>query len=189
MIAVIDTSSLLHLVRYYLPFDKNDLLKNFIKRKIETSEIIILDKVAEESSYVAGKLIIKSFDFLKEKSIQTKTDNLHPDGKFFSLLESHFCVPLLKNKLSDIEFESLKNAYLDGADAKLILYCQKNKYTEDLGFEKVKVILVTEETISENDNKLFKKIPAICKILDIDCCSLPTLFKEHFGLKLSEYLE
>ena len=43
---VIDTSSLLSLVRYYLPFDKKSLLNNLFKAQIELNNIIVLDKVA-----------------------------------------------------------------------------------------------------------------------------------------------
>jgi len=47
MKAVIDTNSLLSLVRYYLPFDKKGVLFQFIKSKIETGDIIIIDKVLD----------------------------------------------------------------------------------------------------------------------------------------------
>lgn len=40
MKVVIDTNSLLSLIRYYLPFDKNGILFQFIKKKIEIGEII-----------------------------------------------------------------------------------------------------------------------------------------------------
>lgn len=36
MIVLIDTSSLISLVRYYLPFDKDQILYNFLKDKIES---------------------------------------------------------------------------------------------------------------------------------------------------------
>ena len=49
---LIDTSSLLALVRYYLPFEKEDAFKNLLKGRIDQREIIILDKVYEESKYV-----------------------------------------------------------------------------------------------------------------------------------------
>ena len=39
MKVIIDTNSLLSLVRYYLPFDNENLLFNFIKDKIENGEI------------------------------------------------------------------------------------------------------------------------------------------------------
>lgn len=41
MIVVIDTSSLLSLVRYYLPFDQSKKLFNLIKQEIQNHNIII----------------------------------------------------------------------------------------------------------------------------------------------------
>jgi hypothetical protein len=45
-------------------------------------------------------------------------------------------------------------------------------------------MLVTEETENPNDNKLFKKIPAICKYIDISTLSLPEMIKESEEIKL-----
>ena len=42
-----------------------------------------------------------------------------------------------------------------------------------------RVVLVTEETESSNDNKLFKKIPAICKELQIETMTLPELIAKY----------
>lgn len=46
------------------------------------------------------------------------------------------------------------------------------------------VIIVTEETESSNDNKLFKKIPAICKELEIDTMTLPELIANYEGIDI-----
>jgi hypothetical protein len=46
------------------------------------------------------------------------------------------------------------------------------------------VILVTEETEGSNDNKLFKKIPAICKELDIETMTLPELIVKYDGIDI-----
>lgn len=46
------------------------------------------------------------------------------------------------------------------------------------------VILVTEETESSNDNKLFKKIPAICKELEIETITLPELIAKYDGIDI-----
>jgi hypothetical protein len=43
----------------------------------------------------------------------------------------------------------------------------------------LRVVLVTEETGTGNDNKLFKKIPAICQDLNIETMSLPELLKQY----------
>jgi hypothetical protein len=44
------------------------------------------------------------------------------------------------------------------------------------------IILVTEETESNNDNKLFKKIPSICKELSITTMTLPELLGKYNGI-------
>lgn len=40
------------------------------------------------------------------------------------------------------------------------------------------ITVVTEETSSSNDNKLFKKIPEMCSAVDIKCMKLPELIKK-----------
>ena len=47
-----------------------------------------------------------------------------------------------------------------------------------------KVVLVTEETESSNDKKLIKKIPAICKELDIETMTLPKLISKYDGIDI-----
>ena len=51
MIVVIDTSSLLALVRYYGRFDRDKKMFSFFKSKIEEGEIIIIDEVLNECKY------------------------------------------------------------------------------------------------------------------------------------------
>jgi hypothetical protein len=43
---------------------------------------------------------------------------------------------------------------------------------------------VTEESEVSNDNKLFKKIPAICKELDILTMTLPELLDKYDGINI-----
>jgi len=124
-------------------------------------------------------------DFLKDKKRHFKTVDLLPTQKFFKILDNQLCYNTQKKKLSTIEYEQSRNNYLDSADAKLVLYCIKD--SNSLGIDNP--ILVTEETSTENDNKLFKKLPAICSLLKIDQCSLPTLLKDHFKVTLSQYLK
>jgi len=70
MKVVIDTSSLMALVRYYLPFDNDNSLKDFFKTKVENKEIIVLDKVAIESKRNDKGTIIKSLEFIEDKKIK-----------------------------------------------------------------------------------------------------------------------
>jgi hypothetical protein len=64
---VIDTNSLLSLVRYYLPFDKKGVLFQFIKSKIENGNIIIIDKVLEEWAYNSKGLVLSKLPYLMDK--------------------------------------------------------------------------------------------------------------------------
>lgn len=184
MKAVIDTSSLLSLVRYYLPFDKKAVLFELIKNKISSGEIILLDAVYEESKFVSQKIIFKHLDFLtdkeflKENKIVVKTELLIPFApeRFLNMVKNQFVAnPFQFRKLSEAEFEVKKKEFMESADAKLIMYSQhllKDNPEEE-------IYLVTEETIAGNDLKLFKKIPAICDILDIPVITLPMLLEKY----------
>ena len=183
MIAVLDTSSLLAFVRYYLPFDKNDTFKNLLKDKFERGEIIILDKVVDEAKGIAKGIILTELDFIGKSKKVFNTTELLPTKKFFNLLENQFCDKnIIKLKgIDDVAFELEKSNYLKSPDANLIIYA--------MSINSNNPIIVTEETRSANDNKLFKKIPTNCLEVDIKCCTLPQLFKEHFKLNLSELLK
>lgn len=185
MRAVIDTTSLVSFVRYYLPFDKTDKLKKLLEKKFISGEVIVLDKVFEESGRVAKGIVTEKLEFLDDKKMLVKTELILPEQKFFNFLENQLCYGSQKNKLTAVQFEIEQKRYLNSADAKLILYCEKDKNKLELD----KPILVTEETRTENDKKLFKKLPEICSILNIEHCNLPTLLKDHFQINLSEYIE
>lgn len=185
MKVVIDTSSLMALVRYYLPFDKDNSLKDFIQEKVENKEIILIDKVVIEAKRNAKGLIAKNLDFIEEKKNQTKTESLLPEPGFLRDLENRLCYVSRKNTLTETEFENRKQAFLEDADAKLILFCLSNKGKLNLD----DLILVTEETKNDNDGKPFKKLPEMCELLNISHCSLPVLLENHYKLKLSNYLK
>lgn len=184
MIVVIDTSSLLSLVRNYLPLDKSGFLFKEIKNKISTGEFILLDAVYEESKYQSKGIILKNLDylgdkdFLREYKIIVKTDELLPlaPGKFMNMLSNQFAIQGQLRRLNDAEFEVKKKEFMESADAKLIMYCQhliKDNPKEE-------IYLVTEETSAANDLKLFKKIPAICEILSIPVITLPELLLKKY---------
>ncbi|WP_136465237.1 DUF4411 family protein [Flagellimonas onchidii] len=176
MIVAIDTSSLLSLVRYYLPFDTNNVLFNLIKLKIENKEIIILDKVFDECSYTAKGIVIDKLEYLKLKKNQVNTTDLLPSSKFFRLVENNFINGSAKNVLSPVEFENRKNSFLESADVKLLLYSLENQSDG--------VIIVSEETETNNDNKAFKKLPWICKYLKLEIITLPELFEKYPEISL-----
>lgn len=161
------------MVRYYLPFDQEKKLFDMFKTKVESGDILILDKVFEECKYTAQGIIVDTFDFLKEKKYQIPTLEILPNRRFFNLVENQFVQPPAKTILSPTEFENSKQAFLESADAKMLLYCSQNS-SQNLW-------IVTEETASPNDKKAFRKIPALCHILDLQCKTLPqvlSLFPE-----------
>ncbi|MFA7290385.1 MAG: DUF4411 family protein [Melioribacteraceae bacterium] len=174
---VIDTSSLLSLVRYYFPFDYNKTLHSYFQNKIENQEIIILDKVYDECSYTARGIIKESMPYISKKKYQFNTTELIPSHKFFNQLENQFIRGVIKNKLSSVEYENYKDEYLNSADAKILLFAAK--YRSD------NIIVVTEETFADNDNKLFKKLPSICGILDIKVMNLPQYLQSFNNLSFN----
>ena len=188
MKVVIDTNSLLSLVRYYLPFDKKSVLFDFFKRKIEQGEIIIIDKVIEECTYNSKGIVLKILFYLQDKVFQKsakvpfKTESLlaPSPAKFLRQVENQFVNTVVRKqrKLTDTEFDNLKDSFLDDADMKQIILCL------NLIKDGEEVVLVTEETESSNDNKLFKKIPAICKELDIKTMTLPELLDKFDGIDI-----
>lgn len=86
MIAILDTSSLLAFVRYYLPFDKRGTFKSLIHSKFESEEIIILDKVFDEAKYISHGIILEELEFMNDKSKHINTISLIPSIKFFNIL-------------------------------------------------------------------------------------------------------
>ncbi len=188
MKVVIDSSSLISLTRYYLPFDNNRKLYNFIKDKIELGEIIIIDRVLSECTYTQQGIVLKSLDYLGEKDflkankIPKKTDDIIAPApqKFLRQVDNQFVnqVVYKQRNLTAVEYENQKESFLNGADMKQIILCLN--YIKD-GED---TILVTEETEISNDNKLFKKIPAICKELSIETITLPELIVRYQGITL-----
>lgn len=126
MKAVIDTSSLLSLVRYYLPFDKKGILFGAIKDKFLSGELVLLDSFLEECKFVSQKVVLKKLeylgdkDFLKEHKFIVKTDELIPvsPAKFLNMVKNQFVAgPAQFRKLNKAEFEVQKNRFMDSANA------------------------------------------------------------------------
>lgn len=93
-------------------------------------------------------------------------------------MNSVFVNTPIRRKLTDVEFENQKNSFIESADMKQVILALnlKNKGEQ--------AVLVTEETESSNDNKLFKKIPAICKELEIETMTLPELIAKYDGIDI-----
>jgi hypothetical protein len=182
MKVIIDTSSLLSLVRYYLPFDNNNKLFDFIKQEIKNGRIVVIDEVLKECEFTSKQLVVKSLKYLtdeyfkKNYKVPFKTKDILPPSakKFYNMVDDNFRTPLSR-KLTESEFEQHKKEFLNSADARMILLALNEKHHN----QKVEIAIVTEESETANDHKAFKKIPAICKILNIDVMALPELLAKY----------
>lgn len=189
MKVVIDTSSLLSLVRYYLPFDKQKVLFEIIKTKIANGEILVIDKIIDECEYTSKGIVLTTFSFLIDKQfnkthkLPLNTEFILPPApaKFYRMVDNNFVVDSQKARLkNEAQYDSLKNDFMNSADMKMILTSLNLKIknpTED-------IYIVTEETEQSNDNKLFKKIPAICTQLDIQTLNIQQLIDKFEGIEI-----
>ena len=187
MIVVIDTSSLLALVRYYGRFDKTNKMQSMFKTKIENGEIVVVDEVLNECKGTSKGIVVEQMDYLidkdwkKEFKVPFNTSSLIAPApqRFMNQVDNNFKAPGAK-KLSEELYEVRKREFLESADMKMILYCLNQKYKNpDLDIR-----IVTEETDTPNDNKAFKKIPSICKTLNIKVSTLPEYLDEIEDIKL-----
>lgn len=186
MIVVIDTSSLLSLVRYYLPFDKKTILFEAIKSKIANGEILVIDKIIEECNYTSKGIVVTTLTFLADKTfnktnkLPLNTEFLLPPApaKFLRLVDNQFVIGVQKNRLTEIQYDSVKNDFMNSADVKLIL----TSLTLQRDNPDKEILLVTEETEFSNDNKVFKKIPAMCSQLGIKTINIQQLIKKLDGI-------
>lgn len=146
------------------------------KGALEADRIILIDEVLKECRFVSKKIVVEKLEFLNEKeflrenNLPLNTKDLIPSAsvRFYNMVDNNFTTPVT-NQLSGIEFEQHKKEYLASADAKLILYAYNKKHESP----DVELAIVTEETSEVNDNKAFKKLPAICKQLGIRSINLP----------------
>jgi len=147
-----------------------------VKSSIENGRIVLIDAVLDECKVVAGRIVIEKLDFLADKdflktnSIPVKTKDIIPaaPARFYNMVDNNFTTPVRRN-LTDIQFEKLKQEFLASADARMVMYAYNYKH-ENPDSE---IFIVTEETRQANDNKAFKKLPAICDQLDIPTMALP----------------
>lgn len=171
---IIDTSSLLAFVKYIQPFEKDGCYTNLLQTKIQSGEIILIDSVVSETKFVAKGIVHEALPFLKDKKLQQNTNDLLPSQKFFNMLDNQFCNKIQRDKLEDFEYETIQKQFLNSADAKIYLLILQNKKT--IGIDEY--VVINEESNSDNDGKVFKKIPAICDILETKHCNITTFLKE-----------
>ncbi len=188
MKVVIDTSSLLSLVRYYLPFDKQRILFEIVKAKISTGEVLVIDKIIDECAYTSKGIVLETLSFLTDKAFNKKhklplnTEFILPPApaKFYRMVDNNFVVAVQRARLNETQYDSLKNDFMNSADMKMILTTlnlKKDNPLED-------IFLVTEETEVSNDNKVFKKIPAICSQINLETLNIQQLIDKLEGIKI-----
>ena len=182
MTAIIDTSSLLSFVRYYLPFDSKGVLRGFLVDQVRQGAIVILDAVWEECQYVAKGIVAQELPELQE--FVKDTSSLFPSSqrKLSNLLDGNFCNGIEKKMLTEEEFASYKQEFMKSADYKIIVTCMQHPTMFDADR-----CVITEETAIGNDGKVFKKLPAIMKILDIPVFTVSQFFRNN-GIEAEWYL-
>jgi len=188
MKVVIDTSSLLSLVRYYLPFDKQKILFEIVKSKIAKGEILVIDKIIDECEYTSKGIVLETLSFLTDKDfnkthkLPLNTEFILPPAlaKFYRMVDNNFVVTVQRKRLNETQYDSLKNDFMNSADMKMILTTLKLKSENQIE----EIYLVTEETEASNDNKVFKKIPAICSQLNLQTINIQQLIDKLEGIKI-----
>lgn len=176
MRTIIDTSSLVRMAQSYHPFDSTDALNAFLQTEMENGGVIILDKVFQEIQFVSQGIAFSTFSCLKDKKLIRSTDGLFPPQKFYNMLDNNFVDRSIKNtKFKDDEnsYQDARQSYLEGADCRMIVYAMKENTEID------PIQILTEESPNQNDGKLFKKIPFICKELNIPTVNVVDYFKQH----------
>ena len=188
MKVVIDTSSLLSLVRYYLPFDKQKILFEIVKAKIANGEILVIDKIIDECEYTSKGIVLETLSFLTDKvfnkthKLPLNTEFILPPApaKFYRMVDNNFVVTVQRKRLNETQYDSLKNDFMNSADMKMILTSLKLRSENPME----EIYLVTEETEASKDNKVFKKIPAICSQLDLQTINIQQLIDKLDGIKI-----
>lgn len=172
MKAVIDTSSLVSLVRYYLPFDKDGNLAGFLEERIESKRIIVLEQVVAECQLQGKGQVVKALPFIDKPKNKTAITDIQINKKLFNMIDNNFVNGSVVGRLPEAEYQLERDKFTRTADFAMMLYAYSVK-------EKEEVVVVTEETGYSNDGKPFRKIPGICETIGVRTLNLPMFFKEN----------
>ena len=178
---LIDTSSLISLVRYYNPFDRDKKLRRKIQKMFITEQCFLLESVLNEAKRVSQGIVLQTYDFLSKEEKGEKKINLIknvspiPD-ECHERIDATWAIQDRKDKIKSQEYSERKEKEIQQADFQLIFTVKYNNKCKE-------AIIVTEESKSINDSKDFKKIPAICEIENIPCITLPEMLKKA-GIQL-----
>ncbi|MBI3883906.1 MAG: DUF4411 family protein, partial [Sphingobacteriales bacterium] len=139
-------------------------------------------------AYISKGIVLETLSFLNDKAfnkthkLPLNTEFILPPApaKFYRMVDNNFVVAVQRARLNETQYDSLKNDFMNSADMKMILTSlnlKKDNPLED-------ILLVTEETEVSNDNKVFKKIPAICSQLDLLTINIQQLIEKLEGVKI-----
>jgi hypothetical protein len=165
-----DTSSLVALARYYHPFDKNGRLFDFVRSKFQNKEIIVLDAILNEAKFTSKGIVLQEYPFIEEQKdliIDTKELMPYSTKKFGNMVDKNFAVAALLNN-GKVNYSIMKQGFLNSGDGKLIL-TMYNRLHDD---KEAEICIVTEESKTGNDGKIFKKIPVLCDFIGVRCITL-----------------
>ena len=178
MKAVIDTSSLVSLVRYYLPFDTEGKLKAFLEERVEAKELIILEQVVDECKKLGKGQVVKALPFVDKPKNITSISDVPVNQKLFKMIDNNFINGSVARQLPLAEYHFQRDKFTASADFAMVLYAYSVKEKED-------VVIVTEETGYSNDGKPFKKIPVICDTIGVRTLNLPQFLAENSMIDLT----
>lgn len=188
MIALIDTSSLVALVDYYLPFDKNGIILSELGSMLDNGELVVIDRVSKECAVIRGGSIITAIPFLSDKNrldniAEHKVDNTFIKGMraFNHKVLTSFHIKGAKQlfELTEEEFELEREDFKKGADFGLIYVAEALK---EGGKD---VIVVTQESRATNDRKVFKKVPQLCDIMNTTVTGISDFLISHTAINVN----
>ena len=172
MKAVIDTSSLVSLVRYYLPFDKEGKLKAFIEDRIEAKRLIVIEQVVAECKLQGKGQVVMALPFIDKSKNKTTVTDVAINKKLFNMIDNNFINGSVVGQFSQAEYQLERDKFTKSADFAMVLYAYSVK-------DKEEVVIVTEETGYSNDGKPFRKIPGICETIGVRTLNLPMFLSEN----------
>lgn len=181
MVALIDTCSLRRLVEYYLPFDKDDTLVDFLTHQYQKKELVVIDAVYNECKGQKSGAIVSSLPFLSSKT-SISTLDMPINKRVNNIIDHQFCIQPACRKLSEDEitrnqkYAVLKEQFMNTADFRLMLFAKRHISFNGF-FNDIEV--VTDETRHANDGKIFKKLPACCDIVGIISKNIVEYLKEN----------
>jgi hypothetical protein len=127
MKVVIDTSSLLSLVRYYLPFDKEGKLIPFFERSIAEGSIVVLDRIAVECRRQGQGQVIKAMPFLLKSKYLTALTDIKTSRKLYNQIDNNFTNRSQTSILPPAEYSLKRDEFVNSADFEIILYAYSIK--------------------------------------------------------------